>query len=271
MEGNRSYPLHLTSGSPSRKCFLQSFFQPVLVLCPELFFEFLGRQTPLFLTETALLVSTVLEGQASGPTRQSNNRLQKIYPRTISACRIISAVRTALDGCSDPSGKFVINTGFLTGLPRNGVPNGCTRTYVSFHSPAKEKNGNYGISYAAAGGLAGPHIKSCGIDGVVLEGKPKEPVGLMIDASGDRREANLTEMDPGLTTMESINSCFEEGYRGSVVVGPAGFSGVRFSSVMVSYMPKDHVRAAARGGPGMALGGMNVKAVGFKGGKEERG
>jgi len=68
--------------------------------------------------------------------------------------------------------------------------------------------------------------------------------------------------------MEAIDSCFEEGYRGSVVVGPAGFSGVRFSSVMVSYMPKDHVRAAARGGPGMALGGMNVKAVGFKGGKD---
>ena len=170
--------------------------------------------------------------------------------------------------CTDPSGKFVINTGFLTGLPRNGVPNGCTRTYVSFHSPAKEKDGRYGISYAAAGGLAGPHIKSCGIDGVVLQGRAGSPVGVMVDASGARREASLVEMDRELTTMDAVNECFERGYRGSVVVGPAGFRGVRFSSVMVSYMPGDHVRAAARGGPGMALGGMNVKAVGFKGGKD---
>jgi len=169
--------------------------------------------------------------------------------------------------CTDPSTRFVINTGFLTGLPRNGVPSGCTRTYVSFYSSTKEKNGQYGISYAAAGGLAGPHIKSCGIDGVVLEGKSKDPVGIMIDASGEEKEAGLLEMDPGMTTMETVNSCFDAGYKGSVVVGPAGFRGVRFSSVMVSYMPNDHVRAAARGGPGLALGGMNVKAVGFKGGK----
>jgi hypothetical protein len=86
--------------------------------------------------------------------------------------------------CTDPSTKFVVNTGFLTGLPRHGVPNGCTRTYVSFNSPIKEKDGFFGISYAAAGGLAGPHIKSCGIDGIILEGESRDTVGVMVDCSG---------------------------------------------------------------------------------------
>jgi len=170
--------------------------------------------------------------------------------------------------CRDPSTKFVINTGFLTGLPRHGVPSGCTRTYVSFHSPAKEKQASYGIGYAAAGGLCGPHIKACGVDGVILAGKASRPVGVMLDASSDQREACLIDMDPWATTRETVDLCFKLGYRGSVAVGPAGFRGVRFASVHVSYMPHDHVRAAARGGPGLALGGMNVKAVGFNDGKD---
>jgi aldehyde:ferredoxin oxidoreductase len=170
--------------------------------------------------------------------------------------------------CTDPSGKFIINTGFLTGLPRNGVPSGCTRTYVSFNSASKEKEGHYGIGYAAAGGLSGPNIKSCGIDGVILEGRAKNPIGVMIDASGENREVSTIDLDPELTTLETVDKCFELGYRGSVVVGPAAFRGVTFSSVMVSYMPHDHVRAAARGGPGRALAGMNVKAVAFQGGKD---
>ena len=167
--------------------------------------------------------------------------------------------------CSDPSGRFVINTGFLTGLPKNGVPSGCTRTYIEFNSPIKEKDGRFGIAYAAAGGLCGPHIKSCGIDGVVLEGSASEPVGVMIDASSDKREVQLVELDPELSTFETIDFCFERGFRGSLAVGPAGFRGVRFSSIHVSYMPHDHVRAAARGGPGLVLAGMNVKAVAFSG------
>ncbi len=175
-----------------------------------------------------------------------------------------------LDGkpCGDPSNKFVINTGFLTGLPRHGVPNGCTRTYVSFNSPAKEKNGHYGIGYAAAGGLCGPHIKSCGVDGVILIGKASQPVGVMLDASGEGREAALVDMDPDTKTTETVTFCYEQGFKGSIAVGPAGFQGVRFASVHVSYMPNDHVRAAARGGPGKALAGMNVKAVAFKGGRD---
>ena len=170
--------------------------------------------------------------------------------------------------CTDPSERFIVNTGFLTGLPKDGVPSGCTRTYVSFNSATKEKDGRYGIGYAAAGGLCGPHIKSCGIDALVLEGKSSRPVGVMLDASEGKKEVTLVDMDTDLTTMETVDMCYEMGYKGSVVVGPSGFYGVRFSSVMVSYMPHDHVRAAARGGPGLALGGMNVKAIGFKG---ERG
>ncbi len=170
--------------------------------------------------------------------------------------------------CDDPAGRFVINTGFLTGLPKNGLPSGCTRTYIEFNSPVKEKNGRFGVGYAAAGGLCGPHIKSCGIDGVVLEGKASEPVAVMVDASAKRREVELVELDPALSTFETIDLCFERGYRGSVVVGPAGFNGVRFSSVHVSYMPHDHVRAAARGGPGLVMARMNVKAVAFKGSQD---
>ncbi len=192
----------------------------------------------------------------------------------VSLRRMIGGIGFAFDEflsakpCRDPSAKFVINTGFLTGLPRHGVPNGCTRTYVTFHSPVKEKNGSYGIAYAAAGGLCGPHIKSCGVDAVILVGKANRPVGVMLDASSDEREVCLIDMDPWVTTKETVDMCFKLGYRGSVVVGPAGFRGVRFASAHVSYMPHDHVRAAARGGPGLALAGMNVKAVGFNGGKD---
>jgi len=167
--------------------------------------------------------------------------------------------------CTDPSRKFVVNTGFLTGLPRDGVPSGCTRTYISFNAPLKEKNGRYGIGYAAAGGLCGPHIKSCGVDGVILEGKFKSPVGVMLDASGKDREVELIDLDPESTTIETVNLCHDKGFKGSINSGAAGFHGVRFASVHVSYMPDDHVRAAARGGPGMALAGMNVKAIAFSG------
>ncbi len=169
--------------------------------------------------------------------------------------------------CTDPYKKFIVNTGFLTGLPKNGVPSGCTRTYVSFYSPMKEKNGKYGIAYAAGGGLCGPHIKSCGIDGVILEGKAHDPVGVMIDSSEKERKVSLRSLDPEVTTMETVDLLYQDGYKGSITAGPAAFRGVRFASVHVSYMPNDHVRAAARGGPGRVLAGMNVKAIGFKGGK----
>ena len=166
-----------------------------------------------------------------------------------------------------PQNKLVIMTGPLTGVAGGPMPN---RFSVCTRSPL---TGAWVDSHC--GGHFGPELKFAGWDGIVLEGRAKEPVHLRIHDS-------LVELVPAthlwgkgtFETMETIqgeeagappssrnNSEEAAGKRLPRVlsIGPAGESLCRIAAVIAD------VRAAGRGGTGAVLGSKNLKAISVAG------
>jgi aldehyde:ferredoxin oxidoreductase len=98
-------------------------------------------------------------------------------------------------------------------------------------------------------------LAACGFDAIVIQGRAKSPVYLLIDES-------QVQIEPagelwGKTTGET-EALLHEKYPNAAVasIGPAGENGVLFASVM-----NDGGRAAARTGGGAVFGSKNLKAI----------
>ncbi len=163
-----------------------------------------------------------------------------------------------------------ICTGFLTGHPHFGLPMTCCKTAVVFLSPVKRKGERYGISFANAGTNFGSEVKELGVDDIVIVGKAKQPVAILLDGTGETVAMELREFDPEaqvFDTLERIAADYT--YETVCAVGPAAFKGVKFASAHFSTpLPGKKFglpRAAARGGVGLVLGAKNIKVIGVKG------
>lgn len=113
------------------------------------------------------------------------------------------------------------------------------------------------LTSANSGGKFGTSMKRAGYDAVVILGRAKRPVSLLLDDG----HAEIRDASPlwGMTTGETTAALQEDlGDPGASVacIGPAGERLVRFAGII-----NETSRAAGRGGVGAVMGSKNVKAV----------
>jgi aldehyde:ferredoxin oxidoreductase len=143
--------------------------------------------------------------------------------------------------------KLIFITGPLTGTTFPAV----SRSAVITRSPM---TGTFLDSYS--GGFFGPHMKFAGFDALIITGKAKGPVYVMVD----RGEISIKKAERlwGLSISETESRLIEElkGERISVAaIGQAGEKLVRFSNI------ESKRRAYGRGGAGAVMGSKNLKAI----------
>ncbi len=160
-----------------------------------------------------------------------------------------------VDPQSEPLGEkniLVFAAGPLTGT---GIPLG-SRYEVSTISPLS------GTAMSAnSGGVFGWKIKKAGFDGIVVSGKAKKPVWLLLD-NGKAEIRDATGLW-GKTTGQTTDAIMEELNDKTVrvsCIGPAGEKLVRFACII-----NEKTRAAGRGGAGAVMGSKNLKAIAARG------
>ncbi|MEM2514539.1 MAG: aldehyde ferredoxin oxidoreductase family protein [Candidatus Bathyarchaeia archaeon] len=150
-----------------------------------------------------------------------------------------------------PYNKLIFMTGPLTGTP---VPF-TGRIGASALSPL---TGIWGES--KAGSLLGPELKFAGYDGIIIYGKSKKPVYLLID--DDNVEIKDASDVWGLLTSKTIEFLHKEIGRGFRIatIGPAGENLVKFSAIV-------HELGAIMGrcGLGAVMGSKKLKAIAVMG------
>jgi aldehyde:ferredoxin oxidoreductase len=154
----------------------------------------------------------------------------------------------------DPETQLIFITGPLTGTTFPAV----SRSAVITKSPM---TGTFLDSYS--GGFFGPHMKFAGFDALVVTGKAKKPVYVIVDQG----EISIKEGSHlwGLSTFETENHLKNELRQGKerrmsvASIGQAGEKLVRFSNI------ENDRRTYGRGGAGAVMGSKNLKAVIIRG------
>lgn len=153
----------------------------------------------------------------------------------------------------DPDNKLIFMNGALAG---SSIP-GNNKICVTFKSPL---TGTY--SYSLCGGHWGPELKYAGYDGLIIEGKAKNPVYLWIDddtieiISADHIWGNLIpdaedQIRKELGDDKSVQIA---------VIGPAGERKVNFACIT-----SGKYREFGRGGGGAVMGSKNLKGIAVRG------
>ncbi|HQD06510.1 MAG TPA: aldehyde ferredoxin oxidoreductase family protein [Bacillota bacterium] len=142
---------------------------------------------------------------------------------------------------------LIIAAGPLTGTGMAGA----SRFTVAGRSP---QTGIWG--QASCGGYFGHEMKCCGFDALILTGKAKEPVYLLL---GDGKidilpAADLWGKDTYETT-DILKERYDKRHR-VLAVGPAAENGVVYACIM-----NDKAHSAGRTGMGTVLASKNVKAL----------
>ena len=151
-----------------------------------------------------------------------------------------------------PENNLVFITGPLTGTTFPAA----ARSGVITKSPM---SGTFLDSYA--GGFFGPHMKYVGYDVVVIKGKARNPVYLLIEGG----EISIKEAEKlwGLSSSETENQLRGELKLDTKIsvaaIGQAGERLVRFANIITEK------RAYGRGGAGAVMGSKNLKAVVIRG------
>lgn len=150
-----------------------------------------------------------------------------------------------------PNNKIVFATGPLTAY---NVPGGGS-IELCFKSPLTNAWGE-----CRCGGNFGPDLRKAGYDFIIIEGKAKKPIYLVI--TDDNVEFKNASHLQGKIVTEKIKIIHEELIDPQVsimCIGPAGENLVRFSAVMYES------RAAGRCGAGAVMGSKNLMAIAVKG------
>jgi len=157
----------------------------------------------------------------------------------------------------DHANLLIFTAGPLTGTPFPCV----ARAGVITKSPM---SGTFLDSYA--GGMFGPALKYAGYDALVIKGKARKPVYILLD----NEKISLGDASSlwGLSASETQKRLRTEVKKGKkermgvAAIGPAGENLVRFSGIVTEK------RIFGRGGAGAVMGSKNLKAVVAKGAKE---
>lgn len=147
---------------------------------------------------------------------------------------------------TDPLGRenvFIVMTGVLTGT---GAP--CSGRFS-----AVTKSPLTGIiAHSSCGGPFGMALRTSGWDGIIIKGKAKSPVYLVIDSQGVT--FNSATKLWGKDTAASQKFLEKEG-SGSLVIGPAGENLVSYANICSGH------RFFGRGGMGAVLGAKKLKGM----------
>jgi len=150
-----------------------------------------------------------------------------------------------------PENKLVLAAGPLTGfgLPSSG------KLVVAAKSPL---TGGYGDGNI--GSLAAVQMRKAGYDAVVIEGKAKKPVVLLIeDEAVEFLDAeNLWGLD-SFKTEKKLNEVYSN-RAGILCIGQAGENLVKYANIV-----SQQGRAGGRPGMGAVMGAKNLKALVFLG------
>ncbi|MBN1497700.1 MAG: aldehyde ferredoxin oxidoreductase family protein [Spirochaetes bacterium] len=114
------------------------------------------------------------------------------------------------------------------------------------------------MNCSSCGGAFGMAAKTSGWDAIILKGKSREPVYLVIDSKGV--EFKSAKALWGKDTDVAETALLKEG-SGSLVIGQAGENLVRFANMRSGH------RFIGRGGMGAVMGSKNVKGIVAKGGE----
>ena len=149
-----------------------------------------------------------------------------------------------------PENMLIIMTGPYTSTP--GISSGF------YNITTKSPLTNMACS-SHSGGYFGAALKKSGYDGILIKGKSKKPVYIIID-NGKLSYYDATDLW-GLDVY-STTDLLEERFKNVRVaaIGPAGENLVNVASIM-----NDRHRAAARGGIGAVMGSKNLKAIAVRG------
>lgn len=155
-------------------------------------------------------------------------------------------------GAFDPENRLIFGVGPLTGTlaPASG------RFTVTAKSPLTEILGD-----ANCGGFWGPELKYAGYDQVVIEGRSKKPVYLLIDDDHvELREASHLWGRDTWETQDMIREELGDQKIKVACIGPAGENLVRFACIITGLK-----NAAGRTGMGAVMGSKKVKAIAVRG------
>jgi aldehyde:ferredoxin oxidoreductase len=160
-----------------------------------------------------------------------------------------------VDPKTDPLSErnvLIYAAGPLTGT---GIPLG-SRYEISTIAPLS------GTAMSAnSGGVFGWKMKKAGFDAVIVSGKAKKPVYLLLDnGKAEIRDAgDLWGKTTGQTTDAIQDELKDKSVRVSCI-GPAGEKLVLFACII-----NEKARAAGRGGVGAVMGSKNLKAIAARG------
>jgi len=151
----------------------------------------------------------------------------------------------------DPLGSENI-IAFMPGvLMGTGVP--CSGRFA-----AVSKSPLTGIMVTAScGGPFGMALKTAGWDGLLIKGKAKKPITLLVSQEGAAFEDAKTLWGQDIPTTQAA---IKAKRTGSLVIGPAGENQVHLANIASGS------RFIGRGGLGAVMGAKNLKAVVAKGG-----
>jgi aldehyde:ferredoxin oxidoreductase len=150
-----------------------------------------------------------------------------------------------------PENPLIFSTGPFCSA---GVP-GSNRFLLHTKSPLTQ-----GYLFSVSGGKFGADFKSTGYDVMIIHGKSKQPVYLLID--GDNVSFKDAAHLWGLDTEDTQGLIRSEGRDpelGITCIGPAGENGVLYSCLI------NERRALGRGGGGAVMGSKNLKAIALRG------
>ncbi|MDP6776886.1 MAG: aldehyde ferredoxin oxidoreductase family protein [Candidatus Latescibacteria bacterium] len=160
---------------------------------------------------------------------------------------LLKEVPPGIDAFS-PQNKIIYALGPMVGHPMPGA----TRSCIGAKSPLTD-----GYAKTEAGGFVPAEIKKAGYDAIIIEGKAKTPVYLLVtDATVELRDAAHIW---GKTTLETQDIIAEDtGVKRvkTAAIGVGGENMVRYACVM-----NDVKDAHGRGGVGAVMGSKNLKAI----------
>lgn len=146
--------------------------------------------------------------------------------------------------------KLIFMTGPLTGT---GFP-GAGRTSVNSKSPLTGT-----IFDASMGGTFGVHLKRTGYDGVIIEGKSKKPIYLLIDGRRASLKNASSLWGKGASEAERKLKKLHKN-SGVATIGPAGENLARMACISAETQT-GRGGFAGRGGLGAVIGSKRLKAV----------
>jgi aldehyde:ferredoxin oxidoreductase len=153
-----------------------------------------------------------------------------------------------------PDNIVTISAGLLAGT----LTSTSSRTQIASKSPLTGYLGG-----ANLGGFFAPELRRAGFDHLVITGKAKKPVFILInDGKISIHDASMVWGQTVPDTQEILRKEFEDDDIQTICIGPAGENQVRFASVMTR-----HQGASGRTGMGAVFGSKNLKAIAARGSK----